>query len=101
MSLFETRLKDGDKFDGAISRGRAAVLGTLGDEDEFASLEADFPTLKFVSPLSGNTENHLVHLVMMPVVGSSLPMVALLFPMYQMFPYTSGSILCGRALGGR
>ena len=71
VSLFERRLKDGDKFDGTISRGRAAVLGTLGHEDEFASFEADFTFLEFVSPLSGNTENHLVHLVMMSVVGFS------------------------------
>src|SRR4030095_946324 len=43
----------------------------------------------------------VLYSVILPVLGSSLPRVALLFPVYQMFPSASGMMLWGLAFGGR
>src|SRR5690606_19323496 len=42
----------------------------------------------------------ILYSVIMPVRGSSLPMVALPLPVYQMLPCASGVTLCGFAFGG-
>src|SRR5688572_405899 len=42
----------------------------------------------------------VLYSVIFPVAGSSFPRVALLFPVYQMFPFESGTIVWGRAVCG-
>src|SRR5262249_57960466 len=43
----------------------------------------------------------ILYSVILPVRGSSLPIVPLLFPVYQMLPCSSGVTVCGLAFSGK